>query len=156
MEVFLNGRTTKAMVDTGATHNFITETEAARLGLKITPWDGWIKTVNASARRLGGVAKDVDMVLGARKGPVDFSVAPMDDFQVVLGMDFMRKVSAVVMSSFNSVCIFNKDSPCMIAGTSGPKAKTKQLSAMQIAKGAKKGEPTFHPLFGKTVTKTRT
>lgn len=99
--------------------------------------------MNAAARRLGGVAKDVDMVLGAWKGPVDFSVAPMDDFQVVLGMDFMRKVSAVVMPSFNSVCIFNKDSPCMISGTSGPKAEAKQLSAMQVAKGAKRGEPTF-------------
>ena len=136
VEVLLNGRATKAMVDTGATHNFITEAEAARLNLKTTPREGWIKTVNATARRLGGVAKGVDMVLGTWKGPVDFSVAPMDDFQVVLGMDFMRKASAFVMPSLNSVCIFNRDSPCMVTGTSEPKAETKQLSAMQIAKGA--------------------
>lgn len=58
----------------------------------------------------------------------------------------MWKVSAILnRDAFlqYSVCIFNKDSRGIIVGTSGPKVEAKQLSAMQIAKGAKKGEPTF-------------
>ncbi len=36
---------------------------------------------------------------------VDFSVGPMDDFKVVLGMEFLRKVNVVPMPYLNSVCV---------------------------------------------------
>lgn len=35
VEVSINGRSTRAMVDTGATHNFVADQEARRLGLKL-------------------------------------------------------------------------------------------------------------------------
>ncbi|KAK4484286.1 hypothetical protein RD792_011514 [Penstemon davidsonii] len=91
VQALINGKATKAMVDTRATHNFMAEDEARRLGLNVTRSEGWIKTVNAATKRLCGTAKDVDMVLGTWKRPMDFSVAPMDDFKVVLGLDFLRK-----------------------------------------------------------------
>lgn len=86
VEASINGRVIKAMVDTGATHNFSTENEAKRLGLHGT---GWMKTMNASARRLNGIAKDAELSLGTWKGRVHLSVALLDDFNVVLGMNFL-------------------------------------------------------------------
>ncbi|KAI3470592.1 hypothetical protein Pfo_027255 [Paulownia fortunei] len=132
------------------THNFITEEEANRLGLRWSRGEGWLKTVNAKAQSLNGIVKNVELCLDTWKGQVDFSVAPMDDFKVVLGMDFLRKVTAILITSFNSVCILEKGAPCMIPTidpiegySQGAKAESRQLSGMQITKGVKRGKPTY-------------
>jgi archaellum component FlaC len=138
----VNGRSTHALVDTGATHNFITEDEARRLELNIHHGGGMLKTVNAVAKPLNGVVQGVELRLGSWHGPIDISVAQMDDFKFVLGLDFLRKVNAIPLPSFGSMCILEKGSSCMVPTVSmGTEAR--QLSAMQLAKGWKKGEPTF-------------
>ncbi|KAK2967472.1 hypothetical protein RJ640_000629 [Escallonia rubra] len=91
MEAKLNGKLAHVLVDTGATHNFITMGEAERLGLNEVDGGGWLKTVNAEAKRLQGTVRKVEICLGKWKGFVDFSVARMDDFKVVLGLDFLRQ-----------------------------------------------------------------
>ncbi|KAK2990721.1 hypothetical protein RJ640_003789 [Escallonia rubra] len=91
VEAKLNGKPTQVMVDTGATHNFVTMEEAKRLGLKVVGGEGWLKSVNTNAKPLHGVARQVEMCLGSWRGLVDFSVAPMDDFKVVIGLDFLRQ-----------------------------------------------------------------
>ncbi|KAK8933505.1 hypothetical protein KSP39_PZI015300 [Platanthera zijinensis] len=138
-----NGKVTKALLDTGSTHNFMTEQEAKRLGLHVSKGDGWLKTVNGVARPLQGASRGVELHIGTWKGQFDFSIAPMDDFQVVLGMDFFAKVCAIAMPFCRSMCIMEEGSPCMIPAVEGPPTKEKQLSAMQIAKGMKKGEVTY-------------
>ncbi|KAK8934643.1 hypothetical protein KSP39_PZI015004 [Platanthera zijinensis] len=137
-----NGKATKILLDTGATHNFMTEQEAKRLGLHVSKGEGWLKTVNGEAKLLRGTSREVELQMGTWKGQVNFSIAPMDDFQVVLGMDFFEKVRAIAMPFCRSMCIMEKGSPCMIPAVEGPPMKGKQLSAMQIAKGIKKGEVT--------------
>lgn len=47
MDVILNGRATRALVDTGATHNFISEPEAKWLGLNFEKDMSKIKPVNS-------------------------------------------------------------------------------------------------------------
>ncbi|WZZ33691.1 hypothetical protein YC2023_017092 [Brassica napus] len=143
VEAWINDKPTRVMVDTGATHNFMATDEAVRLGIKWSKKDGWMKTVNARAQPVNGIARGVGMKLGSWSGPVNFSVIPMDDFKVVLGMDFMRQVSAIPMPALSSVCILEKGSPCMIPTLEEKSEGTKQLSAMQLTKGVKKGEPTF-------------
>ncbi|KAK2993339.1 hypothetical protein RJ640_002708 [Escallonia rubra] len=138
---------TKVMVDTGATHNFVTKEEATRLGLKVVGGGGWLKSVNTDAKPLQGTARQVEMCLGAWRGLVDFSVAPMDDFKVVIGLDFLRQVNALVSPYSNAVHIMEKGASCVVpmsAGTSSAKAlSSMQLSAMQLVKGIKKGEATY-------------
>ncbi|KAK2973918.1 hypothetical protein RJ640_019433 [Escallonia rubra] len=91
MEAKLNGKPAHVLMDTGATHNFITMGEAERLGLNVVDGGGWLKTVNAEAKPLQGTIRRVEMCLGKWKGFVNFSVAQMDDFKVVLGLDFLRQ-----------------------------------------------------------------
>ena len=78
------------MIDTGASHNFIKVDEAKRLGLKVEKSDGWLKTVNSEAKPLSGVARDVELHLGPWRVKANFSVVPLDDFTLVLGMEFLR------------------------------------------------------------------
>ncbi|XP_039024486.1 uncharacterized protein LOC120157439 [Hibiscus syriacus] len=47
MEAVINEKPTRAMVDTGATHNFVSKDEANHLGLKYTESTGWLKMVIA-------------------------------------------------------------------------------------------------------------
>ncbi|KAI3465182.1 hypothetical protein Pfo_021845 [Paulownia fortunei] len=116
VEAYISGKPTKALVDTKATHNFITEEKANRLGLRWSRGEGWLKTVNAKAQPLNGVVKNMELCLGTWNGQVDFSVAPIDDFKVILSMDFLRKVTTISMPSYSSVCILEKGAPWVKRG----------------------------------------
>ncbi|KAK2996074.1 hypothetical protein RJ640_002657 [Escallonia rubra] len=108
VEAKLNGKLAQVMVDTGATHNFVTMEESKRLGLQVVGGGGWLKSFNTNAKPLQGAARQVEMCLGSWKGLVDFSVAPMDDFKVVIGLDFLRQVNALVSPYSNAVHILEK------------------------------------------------
>lgn len=114
VEMHFNGRLTKAMVDTGATQNFIAEEEARKLGLTWVKGERWVKSVNGKAQPLLGFARGVDLRMGTWKGRANFSVIPMDDYGVRIGLDFMRSVGAVPMPSLNSIAILEKETSCMI------------------------------------------
>ncbi|CAL9153084.1 unnamed protein product, partial [Musa hybrid cultivar] len=57
VDIKLNGQTTHSMVDTGATHNFIANQEAKRLGLILEKNPSRMKAVNSEAKRIFGLAK---------------------------------------------------------------------------------------------------
>lgn len=61
--MLINGVEALALVDTGATHNFVAEREIERLKLKITSSKSKIKAVNSEARPSRGQAK-VDLLVG--------------------------------------------------------------------------------------------
>ncbi|XP_070049788.1 uncharacterized protein [Nicotiana tomentosiformis] len=54
VDLTINNNHARAMVDTGATHNFVTEVAAKRLELKLAPTNSRVKTVNAEERMLVG------------------------------------------------------------------------------------------------------
>ncbi|KAG7979636.1 hypothetical protein I3843_05G140800 [Carya illinoinensis] len=141
VEVLVNGKKSHAMVDSGASHNFIKKEEATRLGIPLKKGQGWLKTVNSEAKPLDGVAHGVELQLGTWRGTVNFSVAPMDDFNVVLGMEFLRQFNVVSLPHYNSVCIL-EGGPCMVPTVSKPNT-TQLLSAMQFKRGWKKGEVSY-------------
>ncbi|KAK2988368.1 hypothetical protein RJ640_007303 [Escallonia rubra] len=151
MEAKLNGKLAHVLMDTGATHNFITMGEAERLGLNVVDGGGWLKPVNAEAKPLQGMVRRVEICLGKWKGFVDFSVARMDDFKVVLGLDFLRQVNALVSPYNNAVCIMERGTACvvpMFGGTSSTMTPTSmRLSGMRLVEGVKdveaKGEGTY-------------
>lgn len=50
----LNGREVQAMVDTGATHNFIREATIARFGLSVGAHTSRVKAINSQAQAVAG------------------------------------------------------------------------------------------------------
>ncbi|RVW64250.1 Retrovirus-related Pol polyprotein from transposon 17.6 [Vitis vinifera] len=86
-----------------------------------------------------GVARGVTMHIGSWEGRVDFTVAPMDDFKMVLGMDFLQKVKAVPLPFLRSMAILEEESHAWSLRS----LKVRQdpyVIAMQVKKGLKREE----------------
>ena len=142
LELLLNGRLTKALVDTGATHNFISREEAERLGLQWEQKESRMKAVNSEAKAIYGVARDVPVRIHNWSGRIALSVAPMDDFKVILGMEFLRSNKAVPMPHLNVVSFESESQPCMVTAMTG-KPCERLVSALQLKRGMKSGDETF-------------
>ncbi|RVW28778.1 Transposon Ty3-G Gag-Pol polyprotein [Vitis vinifera] len=107
--VMVHTRPPKAVVDTGATHNFISKDEAKRLELQ------------ASKER----------------------VSSIDDFKMVLVMDFLRKVKVVPLPFLRLMAILKEEKSCMVPTVTEGSHKTPMLSAMQVKKGLKRKEVIY-------------
>ncbi|CAL8989416.1 unnamed protein product [Prunus brigantina] len=143
VDAMVNGMTTRCLVDTGASHNFMSVQEAKRLRCRVSKEAGSMKTVNSTAKPIDGVAHGVELHIATWKGVADFSVIPMDDYDVVLGMEFMDKVKAFPIPFYNTMCITQGGAmPCMVPVVR-QQGESKLLSAMQFSKAWKKGEATF-------------
>ncbi|CAL2272473.1 unnamed protein product [Prunus armeniaca] len=127
VDAMVNDKTTRCLVDTSASHNFISVQEAKRLGCRVSKEAGSMKTVNSTAKPIDGVARGVELHVDAWKGVADFSVILMDNYNVVLGMKFIDEGGAM---------------PCMVS-VMRQQGESKLLSVMQLSKSWKKGESKF-------------
>ncbi|KAA0046982.1 uncharacterized protein E6C27_scaffold230G001680 [Cucumis melo var. makuwa] len=143
VDTWINQRQTKStMVDSGATHNFITEAEARRLGLR-WEWDsGKMKAVNSIALPIVGLVKRTTIKLGGWRGPVDFVVVKMDDFDVVLGMEFLLEHQVIPMPSAKCLAITGSFPTVVQADIRQPNG-FRMMSAMQLDESRAQGEPPF-------------
>ena len=94
-----------------------------------------LKVVNLAAKPSHGVARRVVMHISSWEGRVDFIVAPMDDFKMVLGMDFLQKVKAMPLPFLHSMTILKEKKSCMVPMVTEGLPKTPMLLAMQVKKG---------------------
>ncbi|KAK4421846.1 hypothetical protein Salat_2135200 [Sesamum alatum] len=93
VRVQLNGKEVMAMVDTGVTHNFVADREIQMLGRSLTQHSSRLEAVNSEAKPIRGIAS-VDLEVGTWKGKCSLMAVPLDDFDVILGMDFLLLVKA--------------------------------------------------------------
>ncbi|XP_068639545.1 uncharacterized protein [Aristolochia californica] len=148
LDVLINGFQVKAMVDTGATHNFVSEEEARRLKLKATKDSSRMKAINSAAREVSGVAKTVSANVGNLVWKFDFTIVPMDDFKVILGMDFLTTCKAFILPSLGIVGILDEGGACMINGfKTNVTENEKSISALQLKHGLKQGCSTYLAAF---------
>ncbi|VFQ91468.1 unnamed protein product [Cuscuta campestris] len=143
VEAKIGRHTVKALVDTGASNNFLREEEARKLGIDFKGERGWLKAVNSKPMATFGVAQDVKVSLGDWHGPIDFSVVTMDDYPIVLGMEFMDKVKAIPIPFANTMCILDEGNTRLVPLKREARLREKQISTMQLSKGIKKKQPTY-------------
>ncbi|KAL3534859.1 hypothetical protein ACH5RR_003320 [Cinchona calisaya] len=84
----VNGMDVLAMVDTRATHSFVTGREVRRLKLELKEHGYRIKALNSEAQPVLGVAS-LEMTLGPWSGKCSLMAVPLDDFDLILGKEFM-------------------------------------------------------------------
>ncbi|KAK9706487.1 hypothetical protein RND81_07G129100 [Saponaria officinalis] len=143
--VTIMGRSARAMVDTGATHNFVNPEEAKRLGLKFDRESGRIKADNSSAKPIYGVARNVSIKMGDWSGQLNFTTVPINNFKLVLEMDFLKRTSTLSMPHLQSLMMMGSK-PCLVKVVEPVEDKKKKgplISAMQLKKGLKRVEPTY-------------
>ncbi|KAK3040207.1 hypothetical protein RJ639_028919 [Escallonia herrerae] len=129
VDIKVNGKAIRAMVDTGATHNYISSTEVERLGLTLEKGCGQVKAINSAAQLVAGIARSVLIKIGPYEGRTNFSVVIMDDFKLILGLEFLRDMKTIVMPCTNSLAMLG-NKPCVIP-TISPRAGERSISALQ-------------------------
>lgn len=107
------------MIDTGDTHNLVSVEEAKRLGVKLTKEKGYLKAVNSLVKPIVGIARHVAMQIGLWTRNVDLSMVHMDDFQVVLRLEFVNQVKAVPLPFISSGIIMEGPSTYMVPTVPG-------------------------------------
>ncbi|XP_070004616.1 uncharacterized protein [Nicotiana sylvestris] len=144
MDLTINNKPAHAMVNTGATHNFVTEATAKRLELKLAPTNSRVKTVNAEVQNARWVANGVGIKLGTWKGMRNFTITAMDIFDIILGQEFFRHYHTLIDPYLQRLLVMERERTCMVPTVTMPYGQIQaQLSAMQVVKGIKKGETTF-------------
>ena len=76
--------------------------------------------------------------LGPWEGGINFTVSPMDVFDVVLGLDFMIAAQGIPIPAA-SCLLFLGERLCVVPTTILPRSGKKILYALQFKKGVKKG-----------------
>lgn len=104
VDLMVHGKTIQALVDTGATHNFMTTWLAKEVGLMIFPLNAEVKAVNSRAK-VAGLVHEVPMQIRDWKGQLDFTVMEMNDFDMILGHDFLKGNKAIVVPFCDEVVL---------------------------------------------------
>ncbi|KAL0331235.1 UNVERIFIED_CONTAM: Retrovirus-related Pol polyprotein from transposon [Sesamum angustifolium] len=141
VDVKIHGKPVRAMIDTGATHNYLASAEVERLGLVLEKGVGRVKAINSAAQPIAGVAKSVLIKVGPFEGKTNLSVVVMDDFKLILGLEFLRDTRTAVLPHVDSLMMLGAK-PCIIPTLAGRNGE-KNLSAMQFEKGRKRNEPSY-------------
>ncbi|XP_074277500.1 uncharacterized protein LOC141601133 [Silene latifolia] len=111
--------------------------------MKLNREGGSMKAVNSKALPIQGVAREVVIKMGEWTGKLDFTSVPMDDFKIVLGMDFLKR-TPTFLAPHNGSLIMVGSKPCLVKAVEADrKQKGPLLSAMQLKRGLQKGEPTY-------------
>ncbi|XP_047335495.1 uncharacterized protein LOC124939022 [Impatiens glandulifera] len=142
VEAVIEGKRVKALVDTSATHNLMREGVAKALGLHINQSRGTIKSVKSKAKPVAGEAKDMKIQIGDWNEKVSFSVIPLDDYDVVLGLRWFDQVRACIIPYSDSLVISDHERTSAIPVRRELNGM-RMLSAIQFSRGLQRGEEAF-------------
>ncbi|KAL0374990.1 UNVERIFIED_CONTAM: hypothetical protein Sradi_3414700 [Sesamum radiatum] len=118
VDVKIHGKPIRTMVDTGATHNYLASTEVERLGFVLEKGVGRVKVINLAAQPIAGVAKSVLIKVCPFESKTNLSVVVMDDFKLILGIDFLRDTRTAVLSHVDFLMMMEAK-PCVIPTLAG-------------------------------------
>lgn len=131
----LSGRkqTSKVLVDSGATCNFVSGTYVAREGLAVEPLDK-----HMSVRMANGVPVECSHMLraarfetGSHRGGHDFIVMPvLDGFDIVLGRRFLKESCAIVDHESDNIAFRSHASQSRKVKQSKPNGESAQFGAL--------------------------
>ncbi|XP_055806925.1 uncharacterized protein LOC129875680 [Solanum dulcamara] len=142
--ISINRPPTRVMVESRVKANIMIKTAVIRLGLSYGPSNTRLKIVNAPLTPVCGVAHGVDITLGKWQGKTIFTITPLDIFDIILGQEFLQWYHMIIDPYIQQLLVMEREGPYMVPLVKMPKKEGQaHLSAMQLVKGLKKGEPTF-------------
>ncbi|KAF2311254.1 hypothetical protein GH714_021196 [Hevea brasiliensis] len=132
VQMKVGGQEVLALMDTGASNNFLKVEEAKRLGIPYERETGWLKAVNSTPNLVRGIARNVMVRIGDWKCTLDFFIVSMDEYQCVLGVEFIDRVKAIPMLFANSMCITEGGGTYMVPLLRGKSSPSKTLATMHM------------------------
>ena len=104
----MNENGAEAMLDTGATHNFVDKSMVQRLDLKVSKCPNKIKAVNFEAKPISRIAFGVRFKVGEWTRKVNFLIMKLDNFDVILGDEFFMAAKAALLPFIIVMLIFDE------------------------------------------------
>ena len=92
MAIQVNGIEVKVLVDTEAIHTCVVSSVATTLGLTIEAYDSVVKSLNDMDHWLEGIIKSCLMEMGEWLGCYDLVVMHLQDFKIIIEMNFLTQV----------------------------------------------------------------
>jgi len=113
------------LLDSGSTHNFINADVASKLGLHITPRPGLsINVANGERMASSGLCAATDMDVHDEQFSLDCYALPLDGFDIVLGVHWLRTLGPIIWNFDAISMLFWRDgrtvSWTVIGGRSPP------------------------------------
>ena len=90
VDAMVSGMKVTTLVDSGATHSFVSERTAWGCHRKDECDGSSFKVVNLGVKPVAGIVRLALLTGGSWSGVLDMTVVPMDDQRVILGQDFLR------------------------------------------------------------------
>jgi len=148
VKIGINGKDVNAMLDSGATHTSVADRLVKELGLRLSDNHTSMKALNSKAQRIVGMSYDVPITLDQWRGKQDVLVVNLDDYDIILGLDFLRKAKIVLMLYLNGVMIASEGCLCFIpcckvAAANVVKRGKSLVSTIAIDKALRKGGEVF-------------
>lgn len=134
----INGIVREVLLNTRASHNFIDPNEDVNLGLKIVEGGEKMKAVNSATVDAKGVAKNVLLKVGKWPSSVDFTVVPLDDYKVVLGLEFFKKDNVTLSLASKQLSLYDRQRIRMVPLMVKKLPETNVMSALCMIKGCTK------------------
>ncbi|KAF3786506.1 putative methyltransferase [Nymphaea thermarum] len=104
-------------------------------GLVMYKGESRVKAVNSEARPIYAVVRDAVVKIEGWSGRANFSVVQTDDFQIILGMEFLCAAKMVPMPHLRSVSIMDERHPCMVPAV--PTRKDKGIQQTEFDEDSK-------------------
>ncbi|KAF3778947.1 hypothetical protein EJ110_NYTH42439 [Nymphaea thermarum] len=115
VEVWLNEVPTHALMDTGVTHNFVASFLVEHFGLVVKPNASHVKAINAIPSATDGEAEAVRTEVGPWLGKCNFIVCTLDDFDVMLDVEFLIQAKVTVWPHLKSLVISYEKMSCLVS-----------------------------------------
>ena len=113
-DIMVRGTKITVLVDIRASDLFVAERTTKRLGLKVSKGKGWIKTVNSKEMSTMGVAQGIELQLGEWKNNETIKVILLDDYDFVVGLDFLDRINTLLVPFANCLCILDTRCQCTV------------------------------------------
>ena len=114
VQVEMNENGAEGMLDSGATHNFVAYRMVQRLGLKVSKCPSKIKAASLEAKPMLGIAYGVKFRVGEWTGKVNFLVMELDDFDVILGDEFLVATKVALLPFIGVLLILDEKQSCYV------------------------------------------
>lgn len=140
MDLTINNKPTSAMVLTGATHNFMTESEAKILELKFAPSNSHLKTVNVDLQNAHSVDNGVGIILDQLEGTKNFTSTTNDIFDIILGRKFFRLCPTLIDPYLQCLLVLEHKGSCMVPIISIPHSQIQvQVLVCSYSRDSRRG-----------------